>query len=101
MTPVRMDLLGGFEVTVEGRVVPARAWTRRQAATLVKLGSCRRLVNYLHADELARLLEDGEWQATFEQVQRLVASNGRPHNGERAEMQLLALWLRSLPESVC
>ena len=41
MTPVRMELLGGFEVTVEDRPVPARAWTRRQAAALVKLLALR------------------------------------------------------------
>ena len=41
MTTVRMELLGGFDVTVSGDVVPARAWTRKQAATLVKLLALR------------------------------------------------------------
>lgn len=34
---VAVRLLGGFEVTVDGIPVPAAAWTRRQAITLVKL----------------------------------------------------------------
>jgi len=41
MTTVRMELLGGFDVTVSGSLVPARAWTRKQAATLVKLLALR------------------------------------------------------------
>jgi DNA-binding SARP family transcriptional activator/tetratricopeptide (TPR) repeat protein len=34
---VRITLLGRFEVTVDGDVIPADAWTRRHAASLVKL----------------------------------------------------------------
>jgi DNA-binding SARP family transcriptional activator/tetratricopeptide (TPR) repeat protein len=34
---VRIDMLGGFSVTVDGVAVPDDAWTRRQAAGLVKL----------------------------------------------------------------
>lgn len=34
---VGVSLLGGFEATVHGVPVPAEAWTRRQAAALVKL----------------------------------------------------------------
>jgi predicted ATPase/DNA-binding SARP family transcriptional activator len=34
---VDVRLLGGFEVVVDGRPVPARAWSRKQAAALVKL----------------------------------------------------------------
>ncbi len=41
MTSIRMELLGGFDVTVSGELVPARAWTRKQAATLVKLLALR------------------------------------------------------------
>jgi DNA-binding SARP family transcriptional activator/pimeloyl-ACP methyl ester carboxylesterase len=33
---VEVSLLGGFEVRVDGRAVPASAWPRRQASTLVK-----------------------------------------------------------------
>ena len=41
MRPVRIDTLGGFDVTVEGVTLPARAWTRRHAAILVKLLALR------------------------------------------------------------
>lgn len=34
---VHIRLLGGFEVTVDDRPVPARSWRRRSAASLVKL----------------------------------------------------------------
>ncbi|MBO0844701.1 MAG: AAA family ATPase [Nocardioides sp.] len=34
---VQVRLLGGFAVVVEGRAVPAEAWSRRHAAALVKL----------------------------------------------------------------
>jgi len=34
---VEIDLLGGFAVRVDGRVVPAAEWRRRQAAALIKL----------------------------------------------------------------
>src|SRR5512145_3043375 len=34
---VRIDMLGGFSVTVDGVAVPDDAWTRRHAAGLVKL----------------------------------------------------------------
>src|SRR6476661_3072490 len=34
---VEINLLGGFSVVVDGRHVAAHAWTRRNAATLVKL----------------------------------------------------------------
>jgi DNA-binding SARP family transcriptional activator/tetratricopeptide (TPR) repeat protein len=34
---VEIRLLGGFEVSVDGRTVPASAWSRRQAAGLVKI----------------------------------------------------------------
>jgi DNA-binding SARP family transcriptional activator len=34
---VSIRLLGGFEVVVDGRPVPARSWRRRAAAALVKL----------------------------------------------------------------
>jgi DNA-binding SARP family transcriptional activator/tetratricopeptide (TPR) repeat protein len=33
----RISLLGGFDVDVDGTVVPAREWNRRQSASLVKL----------------------------------------------------------------
>jgi predicted ATPase/DNA-binding SARP family transcriptional activator len=36
-SPVHVRLLGGFEVTVDGRPVAARSWRRRSAANLVKL----------------------------------------------------------------
>lgn len=36
-TPVRIGLLGGFCVAIDGVPVPDAAWTRRQATTLVKL----------------------------------------------------------------
>jgi DNA-binding SARP family transcriptional activator/tetratricopeptide (TPR) repeat protein len=34
---VEIDLLGGFAVRVDGRIIPAANWRRRQAAALVKL----------------------------------------------------------------
>src|SRR5512139_1081866 len=34
---VRIDMLGGFSVTVDGVAVPDDAWTRRHAAGLVKV----------------------------------------------------------------
>ena len=37
MTNVRIGVLGGFDVTLDGQTVPARAWSRRHAAALVKL----------------------------------------------------------------
>lgn len=39
---VRIQVLGGFAVTVEGRDVPLTAWRSRQARTLVKLLASRR-----------------------------------------------------------
>jgi DNA-binding SARP family transcriptional activator len=36
-TDVRITVLGGFDVVVDGRRVPAAEWRRRQAAALVKL----------------------------------------------------------------
>ena len=36
-TGVNIRLLGGFEATVDGRLVPAEAWRLRKAKTLVKL----------------------------------------------------------------
>lgn len=41
MTDVRIRLLGGFEVDIDGTVVPGAAWTRRHAAMLVKLLALR------------------------------------------------------------
>jgi DNA-binding SARP family transcriptional activator len=37
MTSVEIQLLGGFDVHVDGRPVPATAWRHRRAAGLVKL----------------------------------------------------------------
>jgi DNA-binding SARP family transcriptional activator len=37
VTAVRITLLGGFEVVVDGHEVPPVQWRRRQAAALVKL----------------------------------------------------------------
>lgn len=37
MTHIQITLLGGFAVSVDGRVVPPAAWARRQATHLVKL----------------------------------------------------------------
>jgi len=34
---VEIDLLGGFAIRIDGRVIPATEWRRRQAASLVKL----------------------------------------------------------------
>ncbi|WP_433796675.1 tetratricopeptide repeat protein [Actinoplanes sp. CA-252034] len=41
-TPVRMRVLGGFEVFVDGRPVPLPAWRSRQARSLVKILVARR-----------------------------------------------------------
>ena len=38
---VDINLLGGFSVAVDGRPVAAQAWTRRSAASLVKLLALR------------------------------------------------------------
>ena len=38
---VQINLLGGFSVTVDGRAVPDQAWSRRNAAALVKLLALR------------------------------------------------------------
>jgi DNA-binding SARP family transcriptional activator/tetratricopeptide (TPR) repeat protein len=40
--PVRVRVLGGFEVTVDGVPVPLTAWRSRQARTLVKILAARR-----------------------------------------------------------
>src|SRR5215204_6352592 len=37
MTRVEIRVLGGFEVSVDGRRVPAPAWQQRRASELVKL----------------------------------------------------------------
>jgi DNA-binding SARP family transcriptional activator len=37
MVEARIDLLGRFDVSVDGRVVPAGAWVRRSASALVKV----------------------------------------------------------------
>ena len=34
---LRIDLFGGFRVTVDGRVVAPKAWSQRKPAALVKL----------------------------------------------------------------
>ena len=41
-TPVRIQVLGGFEVRVGGEPVPLQAWRSRQARTLVKVLASRR-----------------------------------------------------------
>ncbi|BEL05672.1 hypothetical protein Q0Z83_038630 [Actinoplanes sichuanensis] len=41
-TPVRVRVLGGFEVYVDGRPVPLPAWRSRQARSLVKILVARR-----------------------------------------------------------
>ena len=41
-TPVRIQVLGGFEVRVDGEPVPLPAWRSRQARTLVKVLASRR-----------------------------------------------------------
>ncbi|GIF42291.1 tetratricopeptide repeat protein [Actinoplanes xinjiangensis] len=41
-TPVRIRVLGGFEVSVDGRPVPLPAWRSRQARSLVKILVARR-----------------------------------------------------------
>jgi hypothetical protein len=35
--PLRIELLGGFRVTVDGSVVPEDEWRRRKPAGLIKL----------------------------------------------------------------
>ena len=37
MSRVEIRVLGGFEVSVEGRLVPDQAWQQRRASELVKL----------------------------------------------------------------
>jgi DNA-binding SARP family transcriptional activator len=37
MAELRVELLGGFSVTVGGRVIPDEVWRRRKTAALVKL----------------------------------------------------------------
>lgn len=37
MAEVRIELLGGFRVTSEGRAIPEEVWRRRKTAALLKL----------------------------------------------------------------
>lgn len=82
---------------------------RGQSAALVKLASCRRLVDYLKEREgsavaepvnrLTHLLEAGRWQATFEEVRDLTTEAEPFHDGRLAALQLLGLWLRPVPDA--
>ena len=79
---VRVRLLGGFDVVVEGRPVPPAEWRRRSAAGLVKLLAVqpgRRLRREQVIDALwPDLLVD-------EAAPRLpVTSYGRPSGGQQA-----------------
>ena len=60
---VRIRLLGGFEVQVDGVPVPSQAWSRRNAASLVKLlalADDRRL----HREQVVEALWPGTpWEA--------------------------------------
>ena len=60
---VRISLLGGFEVQVDGVPVPSQAWSRRSAASLVKLlalADARRL----HREQVVEALWPGTpWDA--------------------------------------
>ena len=44
MAEVRIELLGGFRVTWEGRAIPEEVWRRRKTAALFKLPELRRTV---------------------------------------------------------
>lgn len=52
---VRIDLLGGFTVTLDGVTVPDSAWSRRHAAALVKLLALARS-HRLHRDQVIESL---------------------------------------------
>src|SRR3954453_7715671 len=53
--PIRIDLLGGFAVTIGDRSVPDAAWRRRHAAALVKL-LAQRPERRLHREQVLDLI---------------------------------------------
>jgi len=55
MTRCAVTVLGGFEVSVDGRVVPASAWRTRRAADLVKVLALQH-GHAMHREQLLELL---------------------------------------------
>ena len=70
---VDINLLGGFSVVVDGRPVAAQAWTRRNAATLVKLLALRP-GRRLPREQLIDLL----WPDLLLDAGRAAPAQGRP-----------------------
>lgn len=80
-----------------------------QTAALVKLAACRRLLGCLREqappeavawlDQLASFLKEGRGAPALEHLSRLLQSNGPLQGSALAALQLLGLWLRTLPEA--
>ena len=86
---VTITLLGGFSVTVDGRPVPAEAWTRRSAAALVKalaLSPGRRL----HREQLIeRLWPDAAPEVAAPRLHKAAHYARRAIGGDQSSSLLL------------
>lgn len=79
---VRISLLGGFEVRVDGVPVPAQAWSRRHAASLVKLLALS-AERRLHREQVVEALWPGSgWDAAAPRLHKAAHYARRALGGE-------------------
>ena len=76
---VRIDMLGGFSVTVDDVAVPDDAWSRRHAAGLVKLLALAR-GRRMHREQVV----DALWPDLSPRRRRAPAAQGRPLRAARS-----------------
>jgi DNA-binding SARP family transcriptional activator len=97
--PVEIRSLGGFELRMEGRTVPSRAWRSRKSRDLLKMLLCRRgrptvreeLAQRLWPDEQAATL--GPRLSVTASLLRGVLQAGRPTEAELLGADRGHLWL--------
>ena len=96
---VRIRLLGGFEVQVDGVPVPSQAWSRRSAASLVKLlalADDRRL----HREQVVEALWPGTpWDAAAPRLHKAAHYARRALGGEPGAVVLRNEVVALLPDA--
>ncbi len=96
---VRIRLLGGFEVQVDGVPVPSQAWSRRSAASLVKLlalADARRL----HREQVVEALWPGTpWDAAAPRLHKAAHYARRALGGEPGAVVLRNEVVALLPDA--
>src|SRR5438093_9820697 len=97
MAQCTIRLLGGFEVEIDGRPVPASAWRRRRAAEVVKVLALAPR-HRLHREEIADALwPDLPPQAGAANLRKALHFARRALGGDEAigaEGDVVVLWLR-------